>query len=86
MNSNKCNYLKCKEDKIYGYTNKKPCFCFKHKEKDMINLILENKCSILNCEKDHEFIIKDTKYCLEHCPDKNYEINVKRSRTKLNCQ
>ena len=44
----------------------------------MINLILENKCSILNCEKEHEFIIKNIKYCIDHCPNKNYEINIKR--------
>jgi hypothetical protein len=44
----------------------------------MINLILENKCSIIECDKEHGFIIDNIKYCMEHCPDTNIEINIKR--------
>jgi hypothetical protein len=44
----------------------------------MINLILENKCSILECQEDHEFIIDNIKYCMSHCPDSQVEINIKR--------
>jgi len=40
----------------------------------MINLILENKCVIPECEKEHDFIIKDTKYCAEHYPIDKVEI------------
>lgn len=78
IKSNKCQHSKCKENKMYGFKNKKPQFCSKHKQNNMINLILENKCSILNCENEHEFIVENTKYCLDHCPNKNYEINIKR--------
>jgi hypothetical protein len=35
----------------------------------MINLILYNKCSIFECDKDYDFIINNIKYCEEHSPD-----------------
>ena len=44
----------------------------------MHNLILENKCNILDCEKEHDFIIDDIKYCLEHCPVKDYKTKIKK--------
>ena len=44
----------------------------------MINLILENKCNILECEQEYNVICNNIKYCLSHCPDKDYEISVKR--------
>jgi hypothetical protein len=43
----------------------------------MINIILENKCNILECEKEYEFIVNKVKYCSYHNPDKN-ETNIKK--------
>ena len=37
----------------------------------MINLELHNKCSVLDCDREFEFTVENTKYCLEHCPDNN---------------
>ena len=73
-----CQYNKCKETPLYGLPNKKIQYCFKHKKLDMVNLILENKCSILDCDKDHEIIVDNIKYCTEHLPDKNMLNGVKR--------
>ena len=42
----------------------------------MINLNTEYKCS--SCEKEYDFIIDNKKYCLEHCPNKEYEIKIKK--------
>jgi hypothetical protein len=58
--------------------DKKQQFCSEHKKPNMINLILENRCSILDCEKEHEFVIENIKYCLSHCPNKQCNINIKR--------
>jgi hypothetical protein len=44
----------------------------------MINLLLENQCSILDCDKEYEVIHENEKYCLQHCPNKLYEISLKR--------
>ena len=44
----------------------------------MINIILENKCNILECENEYEFIVNKVKYCSYHNPDKNHETNIKR--------
>lgn len=35
----------------------------------MINLILENKCSILECNEEYENITETTKYCNKHIPE-----------------
>lgn len=43
----------------------------------MINLILENKCSVLECQNEYEFIVDNEKVCLKHAPD-SYETNIKR--------
>ena len=42
-----------------------------------VNLILEQKCSIPECNNEFEFTIDNIKYCLAHAPEK-YEINIKK--------
>ena len=44
---------------------------------NMINLVLENKCSILECNEEYNQIIETTKYCNNHIPE-NATIIVKR--------
>ena len=73
----RCQELKCKNDAIFGLSNKHPQYCNLHKKPNMINAYLYNKCSILDCDEQYEFIIDNTKYCLSHSP-KQYEINIKR--------
>jgi hypothetical protein len=67
--NNKCQYTKCKETPMFGLFNKKVQFCGKHKEPNMINLILENKCSILECNNEYEHILDTIKYCNTHIPE-----------------
>jgi hypothetical protein len=43
----------------------------------MINLVLENKCSVLDCDDEHTEIIDNTKYCSKHIPEDSL-IKVKR--------
>jgi very-short-patch-repair endonuclease len=43
----------------------------------MINLVLENKCSILDCDEEYTQILETTKYCNKHIPE-NSLIIVKR--------
>jgi hypothetical protein len=69
-----CNYPKCKSQKIYGIN--KALYCYEHKQSDMINIILENKCS--ECDKEHTAIITNVKYCNDHIPTKNYDMIIKR--------
>ena len=75
VKSKRC--LECKNDAIYGFPDKRSRYCKDHKKPNMINSYLYNKCSILYCEEQYEFIIDNTKYCLKHSP-KQYEINIKR--------
>jgi Fe-S cluster biosynthesis and repair protein YggX len=77
ITSNKCQHPKCKSISIYGLKDKKPQFCKEHKLINHINLVLENKCSIKDCENEYEFIIDNIKKCFKHAP-KEYEINIKR--------
>jgi hypothetical protein len=44
----------------------------------MINIILESKCSIPDCNEEYNNIIDDTKYCLKHCPDKDVKFITKK--------
>jgi hypothetical protein len=44
----------------------------------MINLVLENKCNIIDCDEEHNHIIDNIKYCDKHIPDENYTMIVKR--------
>ena len=52
-------------------------FCKDHKKEGMINLILENKCSAQDCEREYEFIVDNKKLCLVHAPN-DYETTIKR--------
>jgi very-short-patch-repair endonuclease len=75
----KCQYSKCKETPMFGlHKDKRPKFCNKHKLSNMINLVLEKKCSVLECNEEYNNITNEIKYCIKHCPDKAGEINVKR--------
>jgi hypothetical protein len=73
-----CQYNKCKNNALYGLLNKRPQYCINHKSNNMINLILENKCNILNCENEFNYIIDNIKYCSNDCPDPKYESAIKR--------
>lgn len=64
-----CQYDKCKLDALYGLPNKNRQFCYEHKQPNHVNLILYNKCSILDCENEFTFTLENIKYCMEHCPD-----------------
>jgi very-short-patch-repair endonuclease len=77
IKSYKCKFSKCKETPLFGLPNKKIQFCLKHKQPNMINLFLENKCSILECNEEYNQIIETNKYCNNHIPD-NATIIVKR--------
>jgi len=72
-----CQYLKCKELALYGLNNK-PQYCLIHKQPSMKNLILENKCSILDCDNEYYHIIETIKYCNKHIPLEKYGIISKR--------
>jgi len=78
VTSKKCQSDKCKKDAIYGLQNKKAQFCFNHKQDGMVNIHLESKCNVLECEKEFDLIVGGIKYCLEHCPDKKYEVIIKK--------
>jgi len=77
--SNKnCQHSKCKEQSLYGIIDKRPQYCVLHKQINMINLILENKCCILECNNEYEHEIEKIKYCNTHIPDEKYGMIVKR--------
>lgn len=64
-----CLYEDCYKRAYFNKpTEKTQLYCFEHKKSNMINLELYNKYSILDCERKFEFIIENTKYCVEHCP------------------
>ena len=72
-----CQHEKCKQIALYGLINKRPQFCVQHKQPNMINLILENKCSILECNEEYNHICETIKYCNNHVPE-IYTMIVKR--------
>jgi len=69
MRKKSCQDKKCKELAIFGLANKRPQFCNTHKQPTMINLVLENKCSVLDCDDEYTLILDDTKYCNKHIPE-----------------
>ena len=77
IKSKKCQKLKCKNDALYGLKNKRPHFCEEHKTDEMVNLILENKCCIENCENEYDHICDEKKYCNKHVSE-NYNLSVKK--------
>jgi hypothetical protein len=64
-----CQNKKCKELAIFGLANKRAQFCNIHKQPNMINLVLANKCSILDCNDEYTQILDDIKYCNKHIPE-----------------
>jgi len=78
VTSKKCRKKKCITNAIFGLPDKFPIYCKSHKEPNMINLILENKCSILDCNNEFDVKFNNDKYCLKHCPDNNMEISIKK--------
>lgn len=69
----------CRKSAFYGYSGKRAERCDVHCEKGMINVLLEAKCSILDCEREYVYVVDDEKFCGEHCPDStNFEICIKR--------
>jgi hypothetical protein len=64
-----CQHKKCKETPIYGLANKRPQYCNIHKQPNMINLVLENKCSVLDCDYEYTQILDNTKFCNKHIPE-----------------
>lgn len=73
-----CQQPYCKITATFGLLNKKSQYCNLHKISGMINIYLEAKCDVPECQNDYEFTINDQKFCLKHCPDKSYEIVLKR--------
>jgi hypothetical protein len=77
VNNKHCQYARCKQDAIFGLLNKRKQFCKEHKKDNMINLVMENKCSVLDCENEYSDILDNIKYCNKHIPESKLEI-VKR--------
>jgi hypothetical protein len=76
VNSKFCCEKKCKNDAVFGYIGKRKQCCEEHKKSEMVNLDIEYKCS--ECEKEYDFIVDNKKFCMEHCPNKDYEIKIKK--------
>jgi hypothetical protein len=73
-----CNFADCSKIPIYGYSGEKPIFCELHKEEDMVNIEIEEKCSHPECKFNFDIIINSVKYCIHHCPNEDAEIATKR--------
>jgi hypothetical protein len=76
--SKKCYYDKCTELSIFGFKDKRPYACNDHKLDDMINLVLVNKCSSIECENEHDQVIDDIKYCNLHLPNIKHLSHIKK--------
>jgi hypothetical protein len=74
----KCQEPKCKNERLYGFPNKQLQFCYLHRKANMINLVLENKCTVFDCEKEFDFTVENIKYCSTHCPNEEIEIKIKK--------
>ena len=72
-----CQHEKCKELSLFGLINKRPQYCIKHKQPKMINIVLYNKCSVLECDEEYEHLICNDKYCNKHAP-LDYTTTIKR--------
>jgi hypothetical protein len=77
MQNKNCQHSKCKETPIFGLLDKRPQYCIAHKQPNMINLVLENKCSVLDCNEEYNNNVDEIKYCNTHTPE-NALIGVKR--------
>jgi hypothetical protein len=76
IRNNKCT--ECNNQALFGLSGKRAQYCTVHRKSRMINVFLESKCSILDCEREHDVIVGDLKYCLKHCPDERYGVRLKR--------
>ena len=72
-----CQFTKCKEKPIFGLKNKRAQYCITHKLPNMINIVLENKCNVLDCNEEYENIVGTEKYCKKHTPE-TYSTVIKR--------
>jgi hypothetical protein len=73
-----CQHTKCKEKALFGEPNKRAQYCFEHKHFDMINVILDNKCCVLDCDNEYDHVIDLEKFCARHIPE-DYGLIVKRT-------
>ena len=73
-----CQHEKCKELALFGVINKRAQYCVQHKQSNMINIVLENKCNVLDCENEYCHLIDTIKYCNTHIPSDKYVMLIKR--------
>jgi hypothetical protein len=75
-----CGHTKCKENALFGISStSRPQYCAEHKAEGMINLVLWRKCSVPECDAEHDVQCDDgNQYCLNHCPSDKVEIAMKR--------
>lgn len=79
MRGRHCEYPECQLRPSYGFSGKKALFCIEHKLDEMVYAYENNKCQTENCMVQYEFIVDDIKYCVGHCPNKNYMSIIKRT-------
>ena len=78
VSKNTCQQPDCKVVALFGHINRRAQYCADHKQITMINVILENKCCVLDCENEYTFVVDTIKYCNHHHPDPNHNMVVKR--------
>ena len=76
IHNKKCSA--CKALALFGQSGKRAQYCVEHKGQGMINVFLENKCSVLDCEDEYDLLVSNEKFCLKHCPDEQCAISLKR--------
>jgi hypothetical protein len=69
-----CMTKDCYRKRIYGSMDGKPTRCEIHKAINHVNLILENKCSVIDCDNEHTIILESEKYCSDHLPEGSMDI------------
>jgi hypothetical protein len=79
LRGRQCQEPKCKFKPLYGLPGKKVQFCHFHKQDNMVCINTENKCEMGDCENEYMFMVDDIKYCVDHCPNKNYISIIKRT-------
>lgn len=77
----KCIHTDCINKPSYGFKHKRPTYCHLHKLPNMINLKLDNKCNMLDCDNQYFITVKDVRYCLDHVPN-NYEKYILNKKCK----
>ena len=73
-----CDSIGCKDVALYGRTGKRAQFCPAHTAPGLVNVVLESKCCVLDCDSEFLVLVDDVKYCLKHSPDERHLIAVKR--------